>query len=584
MPDIEVLVERYFARRTDNGGKGEKGETPPEQQSPEETRANRVEAFVDGLAYFGAIEDEIDGLLASSKPDRYFYLSAWWLGLVDVKGTIKVSSVGDNLTAILKQFKDLPVDWTIDLDLDGFRLPKCKLMLLTRLQELVGKGVDVRVLAWSSPFAPKYKQVADQAISIAHLNLQTLLSVAALRKGSRDMAKRVVVNLLAHPFGGAHLKMVVCGDRDTMRAYTSGLDPAGGRLNPVPSQENARTSGWHDVAVRVQGPGALAAYQFYQRLWNEQISRSADKFYVDGQEISSHAGAEKVPDGRLAAVSSNAGQRVQVLRTVPQMNFSMTGPPQLGKNPLYRFLISSLGGFKKPTLTFAREGLFEFKVALKKAIAGAQRYVFIADQAFSGMEIMDWLNARLKANPNLKVILLHGADPADPPSGAMAEAINKHLLPGLELDFTTMEPRGVAFYNWSGVVVHSKVTIVDDLWCAVGSANCMRRSLYTDMELSVSVVDGDVPTFPQRLRRDLWARYCGIPLRGEPSFFSYDKELDDLLDLDKALGIWDNRWGARPSGVKLHKAVVPYVLPMIPKVPFSQTNYDLEDPDSRMEF
>jgi phosphatidylserine/phosphatidylglycerophosphate/cardiolipin synthase-like enzyme len=584
MLDIDALVERYFARLTDNGGKWEKGEAPPEQQSPDETRANRVEAFVDGLAYFGALEDEIDGLLASSKPGRYFYLTAWWLGLVDVKGTVRVRSVGDSLAAVLKQFKDLPLEWTTDLDMDGFRLPKCKLLLLTRLQELVGKGVDVRVLAWSSPFAPKYKQVADQAGGIADLNLQTLLSVAALRKGSAAMAKRVVVNLLAHPFGGAHLKMVLCGDGDTMRAYTSGLDPASGRLDAVPSELNSRTSGWHDVAVRVQGPGALAAYRFYQRLWNEQISRSADKFYVDDQEILSHAGAEKVADRTLAAVPSNAGQRVQVLRTVPQMNFSMAGPPQLGKNPLYRFLISSAGGFKKPAITFAPNGFFEFKVALKKAIANAQRYVFIADQAFWGLEIMDWLNARLKANPNLKVILLHGADPADPPSGAMAEAINKHLLPGLELDLTTMEPKGVAFYNWSGVVVHSKVTIVDDLWCAVGSANCMRRSLYTDMELSVSVVDGDVPTFPQRLRRDLWARYCGMALRGEPSFFSYDKELDDLLDLDKALGIWDNRWGARPNGVKLHKTVIPYVLPMASGVPFSEASYDLEDPDSRKTF
>ncbi|HEX6472860.1 MAG TPA: phospholipase D-like domain-containing protein [Streptosporangiaceae bacterium] len=581
--DPAALVDRYFALSNDTGGKFAKGEAPPEQQSADAQRGNRVEAFIDGLAFFEAIDDELDAVLASTKPGRYFYLTAWWLGLTAVTRTVQVQSVGDALKAVLEKFPEIQTTWTIDLDTDEFKLPKSGRTLLVRLQELSARGVDVRVLAWSSPFAPKWKAVADRSEGVADLNLQTLVSIDELRKTSSSTANRMVVNLLAHPFGGAHLKLIVCGDSDSMRAYTSGMDPVANRLNAVPSLHNGRTSGWHDVGVRFQGPAALASYHFYQQLWNEQISRSADTFYVDGGQIPSQVSSTTpIPDRKPAGLTSNATQRVQVLRTMPQMNFSIAGPKVLHDNPVLRFLMSSYAGFKQPPAKFAPDGIFEFKVALKKAIANAQRYVFIVDQALSAMEVMDWLNARMKQEPKLKVILLHGADPADPPSDDLAEAVNKHLLPGLSIDPYDKQPEQVVCYGWSGVAAHAKVTIVDDLWCAVGSANCMRRSLYTDIELSIAVIDSEVPTFPQRLRRDLWARYCGLPLANE-DVLGYAKERDALLDLDSALGIWRWGWGWRPNGVQLHPTITPYRLPM-KSAPFSQEGYDLRDPDSRQTF
>jgi phosphatidylserine/phosphatidylglycerophosphate/cardiolipin synthase-like enzyme len=369
-----------------------------------------------------------------------------------------------------------------------------------------------------------------------------------------------------------------------MHAYTGGLDPAPGRLATAGGPK-----GWHDLAVRVQGPAALAIYQHYQRLWAEQQKSAAEIFNIAGKEIVSHTtDTATVPDRRAAPKPAQANQLVQVLRTVPKMRFSATGPAILEANPVLRMAMTTAAGFARPPVSFAPEGLFEYKVALKKAIEGAERYIFIADQGFYSQEIMDWINARLKKVPQLKVILVYGADPGDAPQGLFRESIGNHLIKGIPNDPTTGQPQGVVLYGWPETCVHAKVTIVDDSWCAVGSANCMRRSLYTDVELSIGVLDvrnpADQPSFAKLLRRDLWGRYCGIRLKSEEILPDYiEPGLVELLDLDKALGIWQDHWGKRPAEAKLR--LKPFDLKNLKAdIPYSPDEYELTDLDSRKEF
>jgi phosphatidylserine/phosphatidylglycerophosphate/cardiolipin synthase-like enzyme len=148
------------------------------------------------------------------------------------------------------------------------------------------------------------------------------------------------------------------------------------------------------------------------------------------------------------------------------------------------------------------------------------------------------------------------------------------------------------FCEYHGVTVHSKIFIIDDMWASVGSANCARRSLYTDGELSVSVLDEASPSFAERLRRDLWAEHCGLA-PGSPQAAA-------LADLGQALGVWRATWGAAPLpaglGLKneLEHKMIPFVYadPPAPgqwatkfSVPLDspefQLSYDLADADSR---
>src|SRR5690349_21611018 len=51
---------------------------------------HKATAFIDGLAYFTAIDDEIDRLIGSPAQKRFFHLTAWWLELLDFKGSVQV--------------------------------------------------------------------------------------------------------------------------------------------------------------------------------------------------------------------------------------------------------------------------------------------------------------------------------------------------------------------------------------------------------------------------------------------------------------------------------------------------------------
>ena len=722
------------------------GETPPRVDTMPNHRA---EALIDGNAYFTAIREEIR-TLGNTTPNRFFYMTAWWLG---------VSSIDQRLLIDNKwSFPPDPPAATPPppppkLTIPGLTLPASNKPFEKQLEDLVQKGVDVRVLPWAFPFANNEKIVIGT--DLGALYFHTLLSVRNLRKllGSPD---RVVLNLLAHTWGGAHCKLIVCGDDNGIRAYTSGLDPVYSRLDPPgfsktqviqsticehhaseqeistlcddldqcqlpavlynklrqfytawplpdfaslsaginvryfvwsevrskgrqwqlnfveqdpndpsnPSKcwfamffltrDSDRTKnryrivfkewkvggGWHDAGVKVEGDAAYAIYDFFKTMWNEQLARDVDRFNIDGQDIVSHQRDWNVLKDRkpINPLPNLGTQYVQVLRTTPMMDFSLGKedrgnllvpddfkPKKFGIKGLRRLKIGReellipagmfapiVGDYVRRPLSFAPKGCFEFKVALKRAISQAEKYVFIADQSLYALEVMDWINERLQRQPTtLKVILLYGADPADPPNSFLAEAINNHLLKGVNRNQLDGQPTNVVFYEWIGSAVHCKVTIIDDVWCAIGSANCMRRSLYTDIELSVSIVEPETatkelpasgaeeanpaahnkkaPSFVQRFRRDLWAHYFGLPL-GKRT----DDEKDvcaGLLFVGAALSVWNpQQWRAPVRKFTLPGSPRPEIVRQnlnpfpVPQNPFDQTQYDRKDPDSRKPY
>jgi hypothetical protein len=163
--------------------------------------------------------------------------------------------------------------------------------------------------------------------------------------------------------------------------------------------------GWHDSGVRVAGRAAGAMYDFFRAMWNEQLGRPVETFKINGERIVSHDRAwPQVPHRLPIDLPANTGlQYVQVLRTIPKMNFT-ANPRQRGKYLIpddtlkigikgHRIkigpkkLVIPLGlyasvtdAYTRQPLGFAPNGCFEFKVALQKAIAAAEQYIFIADQ------------------------------------------------------------------------------------------------------------------------------------------------------------------------------------------------------------
>jgi phosphatidylserine/phosphatidylglycerophosphate/cardiolipin synthase-like enzyme len=175
----------------------------------------------------------------------------------------------------------------------------------------------------------------------------------------------------------------------------------------------------------------------------------------------------------------------------------------------------SIAGHSLPTnlpIAFAPLPTFEVKQMWQKAISAATGYVYIEDQSFCSDEIFDWLNDALRRNPALKVVLLNGRqDPNDPNPKALLKltrvSINGHLLKDLKQP--DIDAR-IAFVLTRSKVVHTKSTIVDDNWAMIGSANFMRRSLYTDLEHVVTFMD-EAGAGVTGYRRALFNAHLGGP-------------------------------------------------------------------------
>ena len=119
-PSVEDLITRYFVRLPPLSQAP--GEHAPQQNTVELMRNHRVEAFIDGIAYFNAVDQQISRLLQSNAPNRYFYMTAWWLGLVAKQATLTIPGIA--------------TPWTFPINVKGFALPSGQ-TLLDRLTEMI---------------------------------------------------------------------------------------------------------------------------------------------------------------------------------------------------------------------------------------------------------------------------------------------------------------------------------------------------------------------------------------------------------------------------------------------------------------
>jgi phosphatidylserine/phosphatidylglycerophosphate/cardiolipin synthase-like enzyme len=539
MDDMELLsstekgIKKFFANLTMPNLKTKKKYFIPD---------NTVELLINGPDYFTDIYNELCALGAGD----FVYISGWWFA--------PDFDIGEPLVDVLKR--------------------------------LANNGVDVRVLAWASSFLmnnPKFLSMVEELQGMRDGILKASAAFVRDLRTEDALKDKAILTTLAHPMGGHHAKFVVIGtDGVPSKAYLGGCDFTDGRQYPPQDTVNG-FRGWHDATVKVQGPATKQILNIYALLWSEQRSRAPITLLQGGDSIVSHSKNMpvleqiKLTSSEMRTFPNDQGDVqdavIQVLATIP----NMTARPSLASflSLFGKPFLDGLGVFEKKDFSFAADGIFNFYEAEENAISKAEDYIFIMDQAFTSFDVMDWINARLRKNPNLKVILLNGADPADPASDNLNEAVYNHLLKDLPAE-TVRD--NIRFYMWPGVAVHGKVTIIDDEWCAIGSANSMRRSLFTDIELSVAIYDEDSVI---GMRNKLWVYYSGLA----PSNPRYNAIKDANEDFELALGLWNPAWKLDGDDADLltpHPSIqlVDLTQPR-GEVEFSSLKYDFMDPDSR---
>jgi phosphatidylserine/phosphatidylglycerophosphate/cardiolipin synthase-like enzyme len=318
------------------------------------------------------------------------------------------------------------------------------------LRELLAEAaerVDVRVLTWAgAPFRLFHPTRAE-----ARRALDGLLAGTRVH-GARDKRNR--------PMHCHHEKVVIV---DGTTAFVGGIDLTdlgGDRYDGAP-HENRDSLGWHDAAVRLDGPAVADVASHFAMRWTATTR-------------------EPLPEPAVVAAAGDS--RVQVVRTVPEHTYA------------------AVAG-----------GDFGILQAYMGALRDARTLIYIENQFLWSTEVVRLLSSKLRRPPSdafrICVVLPqhpnNGNDDTRGQLDVLMEADrHRRLLVG------TVGPPG---RRDPPVYVHAKVCVVDDRWLTVGSANLNEHSLFNDTEVNVVTDDA---ALARGVRERLWAEHLGEDCTG----------------------------------------------------------------------
>ena len=265
-----------------------------------------------------------------------------------------------------------------------------------------------------------------------------------------------------------HEKAIVIDGRV---AFVGGVDLTldGGDPYDTPTHIARGGIGWHDAAVRIEGPAVADVEQHFRLRWHGATRETLPR--------------PKVPEP--------AGDvEVQITRTLPA-----------------------------GTYRAVRRGEYSILESYSAALRSAERFIYLENQFLWSPEIVAILAEKLRHPPSddfrlLVLLPARANDGADVSRGQVAALIHA-------ADETTRF-LACTIYARAGnlrdpVYIHSKIGIVDDRWLTIGSANLNEHSLFNDTEMNVVTLDPDVA---RKARLRLWSEHLELPIEaveGEPT-------------------------------------------------------------------
>lgn len=179
----------------------------------------------------------------------------------------------------------------------------------------------------------------------------------------------------------------------------------------------------------------------------------------------------------------------------------------------------------------------EVRTMLLDLIGEAESFVYIENQFTTRQEIAEALNKRMKACPDLHVILVSSYDPKGKfeceafwASRIEFKAIlEKGIDPKrVRLTYSSIEDmQGRKAYKR----IHSKVMTIDDKYLVIGSSNLSNRSMTLDTEIDV-VLHGNSAhnrKCVEEVRNDLLAEHTGREIDALPPIFEQNYPVEALM-------------------------------------------------------
>lgn len=337
----------------------------------------------------------------------------------DIATAIKNARTSINILQLI-------IDPRVDLEFGSFEDDRTPLFGLLELAS--SRGVRVRILI--DRFA-EYTKLQERATS-----LQDKLSSEAA-KLSPESAVITVRDFPIWEPGRLHSKAIII---DGATAYIMGatfeqemFDDTSHPVMANPEEARDFKEPLHTESVKIQGPGAADVEGFFAELWNANDT----KYYGGVDQITT-------------AMSGTQGKdTIQIVRTVP---------PAVGVGP--------------PT------GEMEILEAYQRAFANAQHFIYVENQYLLFRPILEAIRSAMDRNPNLQVILLLNQNPDQEPLKYrewQARAIRDILgPPSPQLGIFSLWSLGSGINGKTRIrrtYMEGKLTIVDDMWMTLGTAN-----------------------------------------------------------------------------------------------------------------
>lgn len=402
------------------------------------------------------------------------------------------------------------------------------------LARLAADGVDVRVLiagrvlASSIPWAGlgPFRGNAAHAEQLRGLRPDGLNQLLP-----PPLTGRVLLDFSGAILGSNHQKAVVVHVDGELTSFVAGIDLVENRFDGTP-HDRLRIAedrwGWHDIAVRLRGPGAERVWDIFCERWQETTTLPPEHYLRSPLERRLLNPGEPVPapgPAPRAQPVTSPGTAVRVLRSRHS-----------------RKLDSLLPFRRKHWDVRPHTELHEVFTTVVTALGAAERYIYLEDQYLEegaggdeAFELYPYLRAA--AQRGVKVILVGSGtrDPEDP--GFHPKKINRKLNRDLQEKIVDrladVHRHNFAVFRVENCTVHAKLILIDDVFANIGSANMFSRSMVgADSELSAAVVT--TTSLVRDLRVAVWADHLRTPVT--------DELRGALEDIDLALGIFRSAW------------------------------------------
>ncbi len=369
---------------------------------------------------------------------------------------------------------------------DGTAVPRSFLQIV---EERAALGVPVRVLLWDNtemlsgldenndPLPPGsgLRRLNENAqLALEKLRTDKKLDVHCnLDDNTRGWVSGSVTSLAGkpgvHSYGAHHQKILLVYGNDGLIGFCGGID-----IDPN------RISYLHDVHVRVQGWAAEELWKIAEQRWAESEDNS------------------KPPSPATISVLAPA--------SFPKPNSA----PYLAR------VVQTVGN---PTI--AKTASSSLWPAVQEAIARATSFIYIEDQYFWSLDLVDEL---IKASKRVRHITIVVPAPL-----TTEQPYKRHAAIGelVKRGGSGIEQKIAIFQSIAPnhEFVHAKLFVMDDEYAIVGTANANNRGYFLDSEAAVCVAERSARdatgtrrgewfaiegNFARRLRIRLWAEHLAL--------------------------------------------------------------------------